>query len=107
MATPVFSINRVNVRFLNNNLFSNLNFTVNKGENWALVGESGSGKSALLQTIAGNLNVTGGEINYLFFEEYLQRHPGNTGQLTHHQLIALVEARHHFKNLANTGDFYY
>ncbi len=107
MATPVFSINRVNVRFLNSNLFSNLSFTINKGENWALVGESGSGKSALLQTIAGNFNVTGGEINYHFFNEYLQQHPGNTGQLTHHQLMALVEARHHFKNLANTGDFYY
>jgi molybdate transport system ATP-binding protein len=107
MATPVFSIQHINVRFLNNSLFNNLNFIVNQGENWALVGESGSGKSALLQTIAGNFNVTSGEIRYNFFEEYLQQYPGNAEHLTHHKLIALVEAKHHFKNLSNTGDFYY
>ncbi len=107
MASPVFSISRVNVRFLNNVLFNGLSLTVNKGENWALVGESGSGKSALLQTIAGNFNVTAGKVTYNFFEEYLEKHPGNPEHLTHHQLVALVEARHHFKNLSNTGDFYY
>jgi molybdate transport system ATP-binding protein len=107
MATPVFSIQHINVRFLNNSLFNNLSFIVNRGENWALVGESGSGKSALLQTIAGNFNVTSGEIRYHFFEEYLHRYPDNAEHLTHHKLIALVEAKHHFKNLSNTGDFYY
>jgi molybdate transport system ATP-binding protein len=107
MSAPILSIHGVTVRFLNTVLFNNLDFVVNKGEHWALVGESGSGKSALLQTIAGNLNATGGEIRYHFFEEYIEKHPGNSGYLTHHQLIALVEARHHFKNLSNTGDFYY
>src|SRR5882757_7412516 len=106
MASPIFSI-QASVRSLNNTMFDNLDFTINKGENWALVGESGSGKSALLQAIAGNLNITGGEIHYYFFEDYLKQHPGNTEHLTHHQFIALMEARHHFKNLSNTGDFYY
>ena len=27
--------------------------------------------------------------------------------LTFHRLIALVESRHHFRNLSNTSDFYY
>ncbi|MDB4920484.1 ATP-binding cassette domain-containing protein [Mucilaginibacter sp.] len=107
MVSPVFSIQHVSVRFLDGILFNNLNFVVNKGENWALVGESGSGKTALLQTIAGNFNVTAGEIKYHFFEEYLKQHPGNAEHLTHHKLVALVEAKHHFKNLSNTGDFYY
>jgi molybdate transport system ATP-binding protein len=107
MASPIFSIRQVSVRFLNNVLFNQLNFRVNKGENWALVGESGSGKSALLQTIAGNFNITGGEIRYHFFEDYLAQHPGNPDHLTHHKLVAIVEAKHHFKNLSNTGDFYY
>ena len=107
MASPIFSIQRASIRSLNNAIFNNLNFTINKGENWALVGESGSGKSALLQAIAGNLNITGGEIHYYFFEEYLKEHPDNPEHVTHHKLIAMVEARHHFKNLSNTTDFYY
>ncbi|MES2375260.1 MAG: ATP-binding cassette domain-containing protein [Bacteroidota bacterium] len=107
MASPVFSARQITVRSVNGLLFNNLTFTINKGENWALVGENGSGKSALLQTIAGNFNVTGGEVRYHFFEEYLQQHPGNPEHLTHHKLVAMVEARHHFKNLSNTGDFYY
>jgi molybdate transport system ATP-binding protein len=104
---PLFSINYVTVRFLNNTLFTNLNFTTYKGQHYALVGESGSGKSALLQTIAGRFNITGGNIGYHFFNEFLER-TGNDGlHHTYHQLIALVETKHHFKNLSNTTDFYY
>ncbi|WP_246229441.1 ATP-binding cassette domain-containing protein [Mucilaginibacter humi] len=66
MASPVFTATQINVRSVNGLLFNNLTFVVNKGENWALVGESGSGKSALLQTIAGNFNITGGEVRYHF-----------------------------------------
>jgi molybdate transport system ATP-binding protein len=107
MASTLFSAQNITVRYLNQVLFNNLNFSVNKGESWALVGESGSGKSALLQTIAGNFNITGGEIYYHFFEDYLRQQPGNPEHLTYHKLVALVEAKHHFKNLSNTGDFYY
>ncbi|MGZ3756050.1 MAG: ATP-binding cassette domain-containing protein [Mucilaginibacter sp.] len=105
--TPLFTISKVTVRFLNNTLFSNLSFEVNKGEHWALIGESGSGKSALLQTIAGNFNITNGNIDYHFFEEYLTNRPGKKGYLTHHKLMALVEPKHHFRNLSNTTNFYY
>ncbi|MFD2147273.1 ATP-binding cassette domain-containing protein [Mucilaginibacter antarcticus] len=107
MASTLFTAQNITVRFLNTMIFQNLDFTINKGENWALVGESGSGKSALLQTIAGNLNIIGGEVNYHFFDDYLHHNPGNPEHLTYHKLIAMVEARHHFKNLSNTGDFYY
>jgi len=107
MHQPILSINHATVRFLNNILFTNLNFTINKGEHWALIGKSGSGKSALLQTIAGRFNITGGDINYHFFEDFLNRNSGNHDNLTHHKLISIVEPRHHFRNLSNTTDFYY
>ncbi|MEO8885901.1 MAG: ABC transporter ATP-binding protein, partial [Mucilaginibacter sp.] len=97
MALPIVSIQHITVRFLNNTIFTNLNFEVNKGESWALIGESGSGKSVLLQTIAGNLNVTNGEIAYDFIQT----------QSAGHKPIALVEPRHHFRNLSNTTEFYY
>jgi molybdate transport system ATP-binding protein len=106
MLTTLLSINKATVRYLNTTLFTGLTFKINRGENWALIGESGSGKSALLQTIAGRFNITGGEIHYHFWEEFLSQH--NTNELaTQHKLIALVEPRHHFRNLSNTSDFYY
>jgi molybdate transport system ATP-binding protein len=107
MSLPLLTINHVTVRYLNNTLFTNLNFTVSRGQHWALIGESGSGKSALLQTIAGRFNITGGDIAWHFFDDYLKSGGNNQNNLTHNQLIALVEPKHHFKNLSNTSDFYY
>ncbi len=107
MSQPLFSINHITVRYLNNTLFTNLNFKVNRGEHWALVGESGSGKSALLQTIAGRFNITGGAISYHFFDEFINQSGDVENPITYHKLIALVEGRHHFKNLSNTTEFYY
>jgi len=107
MSQSFLSIQNINVNYLNNRIFSSLNFNINKGEQWALVGKSGAGKSALLQTVAGRFNITGGSIDYHFFDEYKQSHLHTEGLLTHHKLIALIEAKHHFKNLSNTTEFYY
>jgi len=107
MSTTLLSIQHASVRYLNNHIFKSLSFNINKGENWALIGKSGSGKSALLQTITGRFNVTEGEVNYTFFEEFLAHHPDHDATLTHHKLIALVESKHHFRNLSNTTEFYY
>ncbi len=107
MDVALLSINHAALKLGKTAIFTNLNFQVNKGENWALVGESGSGKSALLQVIAGKFHLSGGNITYHFHEEFLQKHPQNDEPLTFHRLIALVESRHHFRNLSNTGDFYY
>lgn len=107
MGTQLLTIQHVTVRYLNNILFTNLNFNLNKGENWAIIGKSGSGKSALLQTIAGRFNITGGEVKYIFFEDFLAHTHAKDDTLTHHKLIALVESKHHFRNLSNTTEFYY
>jgi molybdate transport system ATP-binding protein len=107
MNPVLLSINHATVRYLNNTLFADLSFTVKQGENWSLIGESGSGKSALLQTIAGRFNITGGTADYFFFNEFIKLHPPADGHLTWHKLVALVEPKHHFKNLSNTSDFYY
>lgn len=103
----LFSIQKAIVRSANQVLFSDLSFTVKKGENWALTGPGGSGKSALLHTIAGNLSVSGGTMTHDFFDDYLHQHPQQSGIVTFQKLIAMVETRHHFKNLSNTSEFYY
>ena len=107
MGKPLISVKQADLKLANTIVFSDLNFTINAGENWALVGESGSGKSALLQIIAGKFHLSAGNIRYYFHEEFLSRRNINDTSLTFHRLIALVESRHHFKNLSNTGDFYY
>jgi molybdate transport system ATP-binding protein len=107
MLNTLFSIDNATVRFLTNVLFNDLTFKINKGEHWALIGESGSGKSALLQTIAGRFNITGGTVNYYFQQDIAGLPLAGDGQSLNTKLIALVEPRHHFRNLSNTTDFYY
>lgn len=107
MANPLLAISGITVRYLNNTIFTNLSFTVQPGENWAIIGESGSGKSALLQTLAGRFNITGGEITYHLPEKISQRDSNDSVHTARQKQIALVEPKHHFKNLSNTSDFYY
>src|SRR5579863_6982589 len=107
MNTPLLSISDAVLKLGNTVIFDGLNFSVTQGENWALIGESGSGKSVLLQVIAGKFHLSAGKIRYYFHDEFLERHPQHEGHLAFHRLIALVESRHYFRNLSNTGDFYY
>ncbi|MDB5133958.1 MAG: ATP-binding cassette protein [Mucilaginibacter sp.] len=107
MNIPLLSINNAVLKLGNTNVFNDLDFCINKGENWALIGESGSGKSALLQIIAGKFHLSTGNIRYYFHEDFLQKHHSADAHLTFHRLIAMVESKHHFRNLSNTSDFYY
>src|ERR1700709_1906103 len=107
MATAILSLQNITVRNLEQVIFNDLSFQLNKGEHWALVGESGSGKSALLPVIAGKFNIVGGSIEHRHFDEHLKTNPDTSTYLTHHKLIALVQPKHSFRNLSNTTDFYY
>src|SRR5476651_174570 len=107
MSIALLSVQNITVRYLDQTLFTDLNFNINKGEHWALVGESGSGKSALLQTIAGKFNIVGGTIHHYYFENMMKQFPDDLAHLTHHKLIALVSSKHSFRNLSNTTEFYY
>ncbi|WP_163437684.1 ATP-binding cassette domain-containing protein [Fibrobacter succinogenes] len=44
----LFELKNVNVRFGETDVLKNLNWTVRKGEHWAVMGENGAGKSTLL-----------------------------------------------------------
>ncbi len=101
----LLAINNATVKGTNGIIFKRLNFKLFAGQHLAVIGESGAGKTALLQTIAGRLNVTQGSTTYNFLN-----HPDDsesTNQLNFRDFIALVDTKHHFKNLANTNEFYY
>jgi molybdate transport system ATP-binding protein len=107
MNTSLITLANINVKFQNNTLFNCLDFEIQNGQNWALIGKSGSGKSVLLQTIAGNIGINGGNITYQFMDAVHKQHPNADALLTFHRFIAFAGARHHFKTRSNTADLYY
>lgn len=48
---------------------SNINWTINKGEQWAVIGANGAGKSLLAEVILGRTACKGEKIKYNFFDE--------------------------------------
>ncbi|MCQ2097588.1 MAG: ATP-binding cassette domain-containing protein [Fibrobacter sp.] len=47
-AEVLFDLKNINVRFGDTDVIKNLNWTVRKGEHWAVMGENGAGKSTLM-----------------------------------------------------------
>ncbi len=101
----ILSLDSITVRYLNQQLFQNLSFAVNKGEHWALTGE---GATDLLQTIAGKYNVTQGSVRQAYYEDYLKENPQQKLPFTYSDLVAEVMQKHNFRNLSsNATEFYY
>jgi len=105
MSKLILSFKDITVRNHNQTIFEDLNFSIHKGEHWALTGPAGSGKTALLDTIAGKLQISKGETDHSFFDE--QPAGEESAIFNWHRLIAQVSSRHHFRNLSNTSTFYY
>jgi len=62
----IIQMRNVNVRYGENVVLENFNWSVNQGENWKIVGPNGAGKSTLLSLISGdNLQAYANQI-YLF-----------------------------------------
>lgn len=51
-------------KFINNQLFKDLNYTFQSNNTYAITGSNGSGKSTLLKIISGYLSPTKGEVKY-------------------------------------------
>ncbi len=97
---------RAIVRLQNKIVLNNVSFEIAPGEQWAFIGESGAGKSVLLQTIAGKFPVNGGLVYYKFLEN-TRKNADALDQFNLNKFIALVDSRHHFRNLCNNTSFYY
>ncbi len=102
----LFSLDQVTARYGEKVIFNGLSFEVRKGQHWVLLGPSGSGKSALLDVIAGNCNIVGGNILRPFYNRYVKSHP-SFGGIGFRQLISYLPAKYQFRNLSNTTEFFY
>lgn len=53
MSQPVVKITNLNLKYRHKPVLQDLNWTINRNENWLLCGTSGSGKTSLAKAIAG------------------------------------------------------
>lgn len=61
MAQPLLTLRDVEVRYANDVIFSNVNFSIHEGDRFCLVGRNGSGKSTLFRVVVGEKEPDGGE----------------------------------------------
>jgi len=103
----LISFRDVSIRHFNTLVFESLNFSLEKGQHWAFVGKSGSGKSTFLDFIMGKASMARGEAHYPYFDRHIQEHHQDDPLFNRYKLMTQVSARHEFRNLSNTSDFYY
>lgn len=66
----VIEANNISVKYENDYVFSNISFSINRGDFIALTGPNGSGKSTLIKSILGLIEITSGSIK--IFEKNLK-----------------------------------
>lgn len=95
MKESFVSIKNLNLKFQQKAVLRDLNWAINRGENWVLGGASGSGKTSLAKIISG-LQSASGDIKINFDQ---------TSSLPAETLF--VESWYQFKNLEGVANFYY
>lgn len=84
-------------------LFSDLNFSISKGQKLGLVGNNGCGKSTLLQMIAGRLSPSSGVIVRPDDLYYIPQHSGQYDSLTIAQAMK-IDCKQHALHAILSGD---
>jgi molybdate transport system ATP-binding protein len=100
MATPFLVLTQVSVSPGGVVALDRLDWTIHRGEQWAITGPSGSGKTLLAHTLAGR-HFYKGKIQYYFGED------GSLGEGGNASRIAMVEQQHRFRSRPGTTDLYY
>ncbi|MES2416993.1 MAG: ATP-binding cassette domain-containing protein [Bacteroidota bacterium] len=95
MKESFVSIHHLNLKYAQKAVLTDLNWVINRGENWLLNGESGSGKTSLAKAIAG-LNKTSGTLKVHF----------DTNSMLSAEVL-YVANWYPFKNLEGVANFYY
>jgi len=95
MKQPIVHIQNLTLKYQQKQVLSDLDLTIQKGEQWVLSGISGSGKTTLAKAITGLVDY-GGEIKINFDAE--SKLPAK---------VLLVESWYQFKNVEGVANFYY
>jgi len=95
MKESFVSIQDLTLKYRHKSVLKDLNWTINRGENWVLGGISGSGKTSLAKIIAGLLSAAS-EVKINF--DTNSNLPAE---------VLFVESWYQFKNLEGVANFYY
>ncbi|MBB5638610.1 molybdate transport system ATP-binding protein [Pedobacter cryoconitis] len=95
MAQPIVHITNLDLKYQHRLIFQDLNWTINRHENWLLRGISGSGKTSLAKAIAGLVRFQGNiELNF-------------DSQSSLAPIVYYVANWYQFKDLEGQSNFYY
>ncbi|WP_215226356.1 ATP-binding cassette domain-containing protein [Echinicola shivajiensis] len=107
MGSLFLSIENAHVRYLDRNIFQDLNFQMQEGESWVILSASGSEKTAFLDTILGKTVLSEGRVTRDFAVDY-QKEMTALGRInSFRDLIAVVSQKYTFTNKSNLQNFYY
>ena len=70
---PKLKVSNLSCIRADNQLFKNLNFEVNPGQNIEIIGSNGSGKTTLLRILLGLIDIGDGEMEWLDSEGYYNK----------------------------------
>src|SRR5690606_18184346 len=104
---PFLSIENARVSHLGKEIFQDLNFTMLKGQSWAILGNSGLEMTAFLDTLLGKTTLKEGKISRDFAASYQQQKSRDGEIYSFRDLISFVSQKYEFRNNANMQDFYY
>ncbi len=107
MTEVIVSLQNVTLRYPDQSSFSNINFSVEQGKHVALVGDNEPLKSALLDALAGKVNIINGKKTFHLNDKIIARNSRFLSDPAPQKLIAYVASRHQFRNLSGMQDFYY
>jgi len=96
MQKPILEIQNLSFQFGSNVVLKNLNFKINKNENWQIGGPSGTGKTTLAKIISGEIKNFEGNIKINFDENSELK-----------QKVVYVSNWYQFTNLEGDRNFYY
>ena len=96
MQKPILEIQNLSFQFGSNVVLKNLNFKINKNENWQIGGPSGTGKTTLAKIISGEIKNFEGNIKINFDENSELK-----------QKVVYISNWYQFTNLEGDRNFYY
>jgi molybdate transport system ATP-binding protein len=102
MSSPFLTLEGVSVQLGGSPLLDGLDWTLHRGEQWALTGPSGSGKTLLAHILLGRHFHRG----RIIFHPVQPPHPDDR-QTTGRRHIAMIEQQHRFRGRPGATELYY
>ncbi|RQP17224.1 MAG: ATP-binding cassette domain-containing protein [Parapedobacter sp.] len=106
MNTPFLALTDVTVTKEGQPVAKNLNFKMERGQQWAITGYPEESKRLLLEVFTGRTPITRGVVRHYYADDYLAQ-PEDGTYRNHHDLVCYVPFHHHFRSKSNVQNFYY